>query len=1103
MHRPTRLFPHFLMLAAPATAIILAGAFFYGQLEIKREIGELELYEASELSLSGAATQHNLGAITSDLEFLSALHGLHSTSESPSPANLDALANNFAAFMNSHGIYRQIRWIDETGMERLRMTFDRSKKQARRLSKSELQNKSDQYYFVQANQVTPGTIYLSPFDLEMENGVIERPFRPTLRIAKRVIDSSNRAYGILILDYDGSDLMNDPALVYGDLQSHLLILNESGYWLKGQKPEDEWGFMFGHKETFGDRYPEAWRHIQDAEKGQVELVSGLWTWVKVHPLHSMQLGENFTNDADKKTTLISVVGSNQYTWIIATQLPTDQLSAIRLAVWLRLGLLTAVLFVLVMLASYLLARSRGIIGTLNAELFRRAEEAEAASRAKANFLANMSHEIRTPMNAVLGFAYLLEKLSLGSEELNLVRKINVAGQTLLGIINNILDFSKIGAGQLQMEQAPFRLGEVLDGLASIMSANLGCKDIELVMGAVPPGAEYLMGDMQRLSQILINLTGNAIKFTEHGEVAVLVAIAASQNGQVTLRFSVHDTGIGISLEKQKEIFSAFSQADSTITRRFGGTGLGLAISELFVHLMGGEIGVNSEPGKGSEFWFVVSFERVRSLQYAAPEMALQHVLVADDNEAARDMLAASARSLGWSVEAVASGEAAFARTMVQVRCEAPFDVLLLDWRMPGMDGLATGKAVREALAHQTPPLILMVTAFARADLLREPEASLVDAILEKPVTASRLYNSIAEAKLRRSCGLPLAAAKKTSGRRLPGLRILVVDDSEINCEVARRILEPEGASVEVVDSGKAALELVDTRSDIDAVLMDVQMPVMDGYEVTRRIRELAGFAKLPIIALTAGVLGNERDAALGAGMNAFIAKPFNVDEMIVVLQQLTGCKAEPEQAHAETQEVPPPVSAVSLPVLDIEAGLRTWRDEATYKKYLRRFASTDGQCGRQVAVLLEQGRCSEASAITHRLKGSSGALALAQVEHASRLLDERVVSGGAPEDLPEQLQTILDVALDAIKDYAGSASEDISARRFDTAAFGTVGSLLAEMLRALDRDNPDEAESILASLAKDVPEEMLRGICECVDAFDFRAAEAQVKALAGELEISV
>jgi CheY-like chemotaxis protein/HPt (histidine-containing phosphotransfer) domain-containing protein len=670
----------------------------------------------------------------------------------------------------------------------------------------------------------------------------------------------------------------------------------------------------------------------------------------------------------------------------------------------------------------------------------------------------------------------------------------------LGLINDILDFSKIEAGRLQIEQAPFRLGDVLDGLASIMSANVAQKDLELVVGAVPAGTEFLKGDSQRLSQVLINLTGNAIKFTERGEVKVLIAMAAQQNGQVTLRFSVHDTGIGIPLEKQKEIFSAFSQADTATTRRFGGTGLGLAISQLLVHLMGGEMGVNSEPGKGSEFWFTVPFETVRSLQYAAPEMALQHVLVADDNEAARDMLAATARSLGWKVEAVASGEAALAQTLVQVRGNAPFDVLLLDWRMPGMDGLAAGKAVREALAQQTPPVIIMVTAFTRDDLLREPGASLVDAILEKPVTSSRLYNAIAEAKRRHSGGLPPAPVEK-GGRRLPCLRVLVVDDSEINCEVARRILEAEGASVDVVNSGKAALELLDTRSDIDAVLMDVQMPGMDGYETTRRIREIADLAKLPIVALTAGVLKHEQDAALTAGMNGFIAKPFNVDEMMDILQVLTGCKAEPEPAQVQAQEAPPAPALVAPPeVLDVVAGLRTWGDETAYKKYLRRFASTDGQCGPQVAALLEQDRRSEASAITHKLKGSSGALALVQVERASRLLDERLAGGGDLENVLEPLQLALDAALNAILLYAGSSAENASAS-LNPAASDTVGSQLTELLRALDRDNPDAAEPILASLAKEVPEEMLRGICEGVEAFDFRAAEAQVRALAVKLKI--
>ena len=1102
MHRLTQRVLHFLMFAVPAAGAILAGALFYGRLEIQREIGELGLHEAGELSVGSAALRQTLGSITSDIEFLSALPRLRLTVQSPTPDNLDRLADDFAVFMNANRVYNQIRWIDEDGMERLRLNYDRSENQARRVPQTELQDKAGRYYYVQADQVAPGTIYLSPFDLNVEHGVIERPLKPTLRIAKRVIDSSNRPHGILILNYDGRDLLNNPALEYGDLRSRLLLLNKAGYWLKGQKPEDEFGFMFGRKDTFGNRHPEVWEQLRATDKGQVELGSGLWTWEKVYPLLSMKRGEHFTDDIGPQTTQNSIVGLNQYTWTIATQVTEEELAAIRFAEWRRLGPLIAGLLLIAILVSYLLARSHWRIRMLNAELGRRADEAEAGSRAKAAFLANMSHEIRTPMNAVLGFAYLLERRRLGSEDLNLVRKIGVAGQALLGLINDILDFSKFEAGRLQIEQAPFRLGDVLDSLASIMSANVGDKDIELLVGAVPPGAEFLKGDAHRLSQILINLTGNAIKFTEHGEVKVLIAIAESRSGQVTLRFSVHDTGIGIPLAKQQEIFSAFSQADTTTTRRFGGTGLGLAISQLLVHLMGGEIGVSSQPGKGSEFWFTVPFETARSLHYAAPEMALQHVLVADDNATARTMLAVTARSLGWKVETVASGEEALTRTLVQSQSNEPFDVLLLDWRMPGMDGLAAGRAVQEALTHRTPPLIIMVTAYTRDALLREPGASVADAILEKPVTASRLYNAIAEGKRRHSGGLKLAQVKE-GGRRLPGLRVLVVDDSEINCEVARRILESEGASVDVADSGKAALELLGLRPDIDAVLMDVQMPVMDGYETTRRIRAIEGFAKVPIIALTAGVIKQEQDAALTAGMNGFIAKPFNVDEMMDILQNLTGCQAEPEPARAEAQEASDTAAALApLAVLDVAAGLRNWGDEAAYKKYLRRFASTDGQCGRQVAALLEQKNRREASAITHRLKGSAGALALAQVERASYRLDEEIAAGGDSQNLLEQLQTALDAALDAIEKYAGSAEEN-NGNGLITTVSDAVGPLLTKLLWALDRDNPDETEPVLASLAKELPGETLRPIGERVEAFDFRAAEAQVKALAGKLHIQL
>jgi signal transduction histidine kinase/CheY-like chemotaxis protein len=1087
------------MLVAPATTAILAGAYFYGQLEIQREIGELHLHDVSELSLGSAALRHSLGSITADIEYLSALPRLGLTVRNPTPDNLDRLTNNFAAFMNANGVYDRIRWIDETGMERVRLDYNRSKGQARRVPRSQLEDNSSRYYFVQAMRSAPGTIYISPFDLTIENNVIERPFLPTLRVAKSIVDPTGRPRGILILNYDGRDLLNNLALESGDLRNRLIMLNADGYWLKGLRPEDEWGFVLGHNETFGSRYPAAWRDMRAANQGQVELGSGLWTWEKIYPLRTVESGERFTSIDGSESRSKSVAGGYEYIWTVATLLPSEALRAIRFAVWRRLAIPIAFVLFLVMVASYLLARSRWRIRVLNAELAQRAEEAEAAGRAKANFLANMSHEIRTPMNAVLGFAYLLEKRHLRSEELNLVRKISIAGQALLGLINDILDFSKIEAGRLEIEQAPFRLGEVLDSLASIMSANVGRKEIELVVGAAPYGAEFLKGDAQRLSQILINLTGNAIKFTEHGEVSVLIAVADSQNGQVKLRFSVRDTGIGIPPEKQKDIFSAFTQADTATTRRFGGTGLGLAISQFLVRLMGGEIGVNSEPGRGSEFWFTVPFETVRSLQYAAPEMALQHVLIADDNEAARGTLAATARSLGWRVETASSGDAALAQTLAQLRRNDPFDMLLLDWRMPGMDGLATGKAVREALSHQTPPLIIMVTAFTRDALLREAAASVVDAILEKPVTASRLYNAVAEGKRRHSGGLQLSQADN-GGHRLPGLRILVVDDSEINCEVARRILEAEGASVEVADSGRAALELLDRGSGADAVLMDIQMPAMDGYEATRRIREIVGLAELPIIALTAGVFKQEQNAALEAGMSGFIAKPFNVDEMVETLQRLTGCKPEGEQAHGGAQVFPIAPESSTPAVLDVEAGLRRWGDEASYKQYLRRFASTDGQCGRQIAALLEQINVAEAATITHRLRGSSGSLALMQVEEASRMLNERLVSRGDPEGLMEKLQSALDAAGEAIRKYAGLVEGKVSPG-LGTPAPEAVAPLLAGLLRALDRDNPDESEPIIASLANEVPEEMLHVIREQVEAFDFRAAEAEVRALAGKLQI--
>ncbi|MEY8875783.1 MAG: PAS domain-containing protein, partial [Leptothrix sp. (in: b-proteobacteria)] len=534
---------------------------------------------------------------------------------------------------------------------------------------------------------------------------------------------------------------------------------------------------------------------------------------------------------------------------------------------------------------------------LNQMLELRSRDAEAASVAKGQFLANTSHEIRTPLNAIIGMGYLLAQTALDPEQQRMLAMLKVASRSLLALVSDVLDFSKIEAGEFVLDAQVFSLRQLVDEQRQLGAAAAAGKALVVHAQVDSRLPDSLHGDDKRLGQILNNLLSNAVKFTDHGHVQLEVRRVADDRDDLTqplmLRFAVQDTGIGIAADAQAQLFEPFVQADASTTRRFGGTGLGLSIVRRLAEQLGGTAGVDSTPGVGSTFWVELPFERDRDARPSPPSRrrGALRVLVVDDVAEQRQALIEQGLALGWEIDGVASGLELVQRVVACQQAGEPHDALLVDWQMPGLDGLQTLAELARQLAPVQLPASLMVSAGDPTAFAHDPQAARVDALLVKPVSSAMLFRAVNESVIKRTGDRArVLQGSVLDGRALhwlPGARLLVVDDSDINLSVMRHLLEREGARVHCCDNGRAALAWL-ARTDAppcDAVLLDVQMPGLSGLDVTRHIRGELGLATLPVIALSAGALVAERNAALAAGMDDFLTKPIDPPGLVRALRQ--------------------------------------------------------------------------------------------------------------------------------------------------------------------------------------------------------------------------